>query len=66
MDNLPHIERIIAAIFGVVVFVTAAVALKNDWRSVGLENAVFKGMLGLLALGAALGFFAAIGVVGRA
>ncbi|MDQ2680150.1 MAG: hypothetical protein M3Y21_03885 [Candidatus Eremiobacteraeota bacterium] len=64
--NLPHIERIVAAVFGVVVFVTAVIALKNDWRSVGLENSVFKVMLGLLALGAALGFFAAIGVVGRA
>ncbi|MGZ3527368.1 MAG: hypothetical protein ACXVAO_06660 [Vulcanimicrobiaceae bacterium] len=57
-------ERTIAVIFGIVVFVTAAVALKNDWKSEGLENQVFKLMLALLAVGALIGTLAGLGVIG--
>lgn len=57
------VERALAVFFGVVVFVVAAIALKNDWKSEGIENQVFKLMLGLLALGAVLGILAAFGVL---
>ena len=57
------VERALAFFFGVVVFVVAAIALKNDWKSEGIENQVFKIMLGLLALGAVLGILAAFGVL---
>ncbi|HET9391945.1 MAG TPA: hypothetical protein VFO29_00290 [Candidatus Rubrimentiphilum sp.] len=57
------VERVLAVIFGIVVFVVAAIALKNDWKSEGIENQVFKLMLGLLALGAVLGILAAFGVL---
>jgi hypothetical protein len=59
------IERSIAVIGGVLVFFTAAIALKNDWKTPGLENQIFKIMLGLLAFGALLGFFAGLGVIGK-
>jgi len=64
--NAVMLERVVAVIGAIVVAATAGVALKNDWRTPGLENNVFKGMLGLLALGAVLAFFAAIGVLGKA
>ncbi|MBV9403116.1 MAG: hypothetical protein JO018_05225 [Candidatus Eremiobacteraeota bacterium] len=64
--NAVMLERLVAVIGAIVVAATAGVALKNDWRTPGLENNVFKGMLGLLALGAVLAFFAAIGVLGKA
>ena len=63
--NLIQIEHIIAIVGAIIVGATAVVALKNDWNSKGLENQVFKVMLGLLALGAVLSFFAAIGVLGN-
>ena len=66
MEYLVPIERTIAVIGGIVVFITAAVALKIDWKTPGLENQIFKLMLALLALGALLGLFAGVGVIGRA
>ncbi|MDQ6930669.1 MAG: hypothetical protein M3126_08405 [Candidatus Eremiobacteraeota bacterium] len=63
--NLIAVEHIIAIVGAIIVGATAVVALKNDWQSKGLENQVFKVMLGLLALGAVLSFFAAIGVLGN-
>ena len=64
--HLIALERVLAVIGGILVFATAAIALKNDWRTPGLENQVFKLMLGLLALGALLGLFAGLGIIGRA
>lgn len=64
--NVVMLERVVAVIGAIIVAATAGIALKNDWRTPGLENHVFKGMLALLALGAVLAFFAAIGVLGRA
>jgi hypothetical protein len=63
--NLIQIEHIIAIVGAIIVAVVSLVALKNDWNTPGLENQVFKVMLGLLALGAVLSFFAAIGVLGN-
>jgi hypothetical protein len=62
---LPHIEKTLAVIFGLVVLVTALWALKLDWKSEGLENIIFKLMLGLLAVGALLGTLAGLGFVGK-
>ena len=64
--TLAHVERGIAIVFGLIVFATAAIALKNDWKTPGLENQVFKVMLGLLAFGALLGLFAGLGILGKA
>ena len=63
--NLITVEHTIAIIGAIIVAATAMVALKNDWKTPGLENQVFKVMLGLLALGAVLSFFAAVGVLGN-
>ena len=58
--TLAHVERVLAFVVGVVVFFVAAIALKNDWDSKGIENQVFKGMLALLALGAILAILASV------
>lgn len=63
--NLAVTERTVAAIGSVIVFVVALVALKNDWKTPGLENQIFKLMLALLALGGIIAFFAGIGVLGN-
>jgi F0F1-type ATP synthase membrane subunit c/vacuolar-type H+-ATPase subunit K len=60
-----EIQRIIALLGGIVVAVVSAKALKDDWKTPGLENHVFKLMLGLLCLGAVISFFAAIHVLGN-
>ncbi len=61
-----NIERVIAIIGALVVGGSASVALRNDWRTPGLENQVFKLMLGLLALGCVLALLAAVGILGKA
>ncbi len=61
--TLAHVERALAFVVGIVVFFVAAIALKNDWESKGIENQVFKGMLALLALGAILAILASINVL---
>jgi heme A synthase len=61
--NVAHVERILAIFFGIVVLFVALIALRNDWKSQGIENQVFKIMLGLLALVAILGILAALGVL---
>lgn len=63
--NLVGTERTVAAIGSIIVFVVAAIALKNDWKTPGLENQIFKLMLALLALGGIIAFFAGIGVLGN-
>ena len=61
--TLAHIERVVAFAVGVIVFFVAAIALKNDWESKGIENQVFKMMLALLALGAILAILAALNLL---
>jgi uncharacterized membrane protein YphA (DoxX/SURF4 family) len=59
------VERTVAAVGSVIVFVVAAIALKNDWKTPGIENQVFKVMLALLAIGGVIAFLAGINVLGR-
>ncbi|HEY9179748.1 MAG TPA: hypothetical protein VIO32_03450 [Candidatus Baltobacteraceae bacterium] len=61
--TVAHVERTLALIFGIVVLVVAAVALRNDWKTKGLENQVFKVMLALLALGAFLAILASFSIL---
>ncbi|HVS46874.1 MAG TPA: hypothetical protein VMS32_09425 [Verrucomicrobiae bacterium] len=63
--NIVMIERTVAAVGAVIVFVVAALALKHEWKTPGIENQVFKIMLGLLALGGIIAFLAGIGVLGN-
>ncbi len=64
MDQLAHIERILAMAGGIIVAVVSAYALKNDWKTPGLDNQVFKVMLALLFVGAVLAFLAGYGILG--
>ncbi len=64
--NLVQIEHILAVIGGIAVFLVASVALRNDWKTPGMDNQVFKLMLGLLALGGVLAALTGFGVIGKA
>jgi hypothetical protein len=59
------IERIIAIVGGIIVAVVSAIALKNDWKTPGMDNQVFKIMLGLLCLGAIIALLAGAHVLGN-
>jgi hypothetical protein len=63
--DIATIERSIAILGGIVVAVVSAIALKNDWKTTGMDNQVFKLMLGLLCLGAAVAVLAGAGVLGN-
>ena len=63
--NLVSIEHIIAIVGGIIVAVTSAIALKNDWQATGIDNQVFKLMLGLLCIGAVIAIFAGVGWLGH-
>lgn len=62
-EVVAHAERAMAVFFGIVVFLVAAIALRNDWKTKGIENQVFKMMLALLALGAILAILAALNLL---
>ncbi len=64
--NLVQIEHVLAVAGGIVVFVVASIALRNDWKTPGVDNQVFKLMLGLLALGGVLAALTGLGVIGKA
>jgi ammonia channel protein AmtB len=57
-------ERGIALVGAIVVGVFASIALKEDWKTTGLDNNTTKVLLGLMAFGCVLVFFAAIGLIG--
>lgn len=59
------IERSIAVIGGLLVALTSLVALKNDWRTPGLDNQVFKVMLALLFVGAVIATLAGANLLGN-
>lgn len=62
---LVNIEHVIAIAGGLIVAVVSAIALKNDWKATGIDNQVFKLMLGLLCLGAIIALLAGAGVLGN-
>ena len=62
--DLAIIERGVALIGAIVVGVSASIALKEDWNAKGLDNGTTKLLLGLMAFGCIMVFFAAIGVIG--
>ena len=62
--ELATVERGIALIGSIVVGVFALIALRADWKTTGLDNNTTKLLLGLMAFGCVLVFFAAIGVIG--
>ncbi len=62
--DLAVIERGVALIGAIIVGVFASIALKEDWKATGLDNNTTKLLLGLMAFGCIMVFFAAIGVIG--
>jgi ammonia channel protein AmtB len=62
--ELAVIERATALIGAIIVGVFASLALKDDWHAKGLDNNTTKLLLGLMAFGCVMVFFAAIGVIG--
>jgi hypothetical protein len=65
MEALAVPERIFAGIAALVIGVFASIALRNDWKSTGLDNNVTKLLLGLMALGCVLVLVAAFGILPR-
>ena len=63
--DAPTIERTIAIIGGIVVAIVSAKALWDDRNTPGLDNQVFKLMLGLLCLGAVVAVLAGANVLGN-
>jgi hypothetical protein len=63
--DAPTVERTIAIIGGIVVALVSAKALKDDWMTPGIDNQVFKIMLGLLFVGAVIAALAGAGVLGN-
>ncbi len=57
-------EKIVAFLGSIVVGVFALIALRNDWKKTGLDDNVTKVLLGLMAFGCVLVFFAAVGLIG--
>ncbi|MGH7662059.1 MAG: hypothetical protein ACRENA_14235 [Vulcanimicrobiaceae bacterium] len=56
--------KIIALVGAIIVGVVAFVQLKSDWRAKGLDASVTKVLLGLMAIGCVLVFFASINILG--
>jgi hypothetical protein len=62
--NAALIERGLALVGALVVGVTTSIQLKNDWKTTGMDNAVTKLLLGLMAVGCVLVLLAVFGVLG--
>jgi hypothetical protein len=65
MEALAVPEKVFAAVAAIVIGVLALIALRNDWKSTGLDNNVTKLLLGLMALGCVLVLVAAFGILPR-
>lgn len=65
MESLGGVEKIIALIGAVVVFVFAIVGLRGEWHKTGLDDQVTKLLLGLMAFGCLLVLLASFGVLPR-
>ena len=63
--ELATIEKIVALIGGVVVFVFAIIGLRGEWHKTGLDDNVTKVLLGLMAFGCILVALACFGVLPR-
>ena len=63
MESLATPEKVFAGIFAIVIGVFALIALRNDWKTTGLDNNVTKLLLGLMALGCVLVLIAAFGIL---
>jgi len=59
-------EKIFAGIAAVLIGTFALIALKNDWKTTGLDNNVTKLLLGLMAFGCVLVLVASFGILPRA
>ena len=65
MEGLAGIEKIIALIGAIVVFIFALIGLRGEWKKTGLDDQVTKLLLGLMAFGCVLVVLAAFGVLPR-
>ncbi|BDE05106.1 hypothetical protein WPS_03820 [Vulcanimicrobium alpinum] len=65
MEGLAGVEKIIALIGAVAVFVFAIIGLRGEWRKTGLDDNVTKVLLGLMAFGCILVLLASFGVLPR-
>jgi len=62
--NIDIVEKSIALVGALLVGITAVVQLKNDWAARGLDAAITKLLLGLMAFGCILALLAAVNVLG--
>ena len=58
------VEKGLALIGALVVGITTTVQLKNDWKSVGMDNQVTKLLLALMAIGCVFVLLAVFGILG--
>ncbi len=65
MEALALPEKIFAGLAAILIGVLALIALRNDWKTTGLDNNVTKLLLGLMALGCVLVLVAAFGILPR-
>jgi hypothetical protein len=63
MEALSGTEKVFSGIVAVVIGVFALIALKNDWKTTGLDNNVTKLLLGLMAVGCVLVLVASFGLL---
>jgi hypothetical protein len=63
--DLAVIEKTIASIGAVVVFVFALIGLRGEWPKTGLDDNVTKLLLGLMAFGCVLVLLATAGILPR-
>jgi hypothetical protein len=56
--------RTLGFVGSIIVGVTATIQLKNEWAAKGLDAIVTKLLLGLMALGCILVFFATLNILG--
>jgi hypothetical protein len=63
--DLATLEKTVASIGAVVVFVFALIGLRGEWPKTGLDDNVTKLLLGLMAFGCVLVLLATAGVLPR-
>jgi hypothetical protein len=66
MEALATPEKIFAGLAAIVIGVFALIALRNDWKTTGLDNNLTKLLLGLMAFGCVLVLTAAFGILPHA